>query len=1184
MKKIMILLVTLFASYQSQAQNCQAAFYMDFGAPGDLGVQFTDQSWADSLDQIIDWQWNFGDGFSISEPYGTYYQYPGEGYYEPCLTITTAAGCVSTTCDSLFVGGGFPCVLSAYFITTVSGQTASFTTFPFGGAPPVSYVWDFGDGTISTVEAPSHTYTNVGEYEVCLTITDADGCTATSCEIVTIFDPAACEAGFSVFQNDSIWGPPIPGLDRFVFFQDESVNATAWAWDFGDGGTSTEQYPTYEYAEAGIYTVCLTITNDAGCTDTNCQDIEVLEAIGFCEAYFYYQSADSPLTFNFEDASWIAADSWLWDFGDGSTSTDQHPTYTFGDYGTYEVCLTITADSCITSTCNTLVLTDPGACNASFYAFSDSFGIVLPPFPVYLYYFIDNSTNASSWEWDMGDGTILNGPQIDYIYAEAGTYTVCLTITNDFGCTDTYCEDIEVAEGGAGGCFASYWTSTLDDGSIQFQDISWGDVVEWYWDFGDGGASNEQNPNYAYAAPGYYEACLTIVTTDSCSNTICQGVNIADPVACDAYFIGLPNGGLSWLFCDFSTGLITSWEWTFGDGGTSNESYPEYTYSAPGTYTVCLTVSNDLGCIDTYCEDIVVTDTGGGGGPDSTFCQASFFSSANGTTANFYDGSFPFADTWSWTFGDGGTSTDQNPEYTYAGFGDFEVCLTITATIDSCTSTYCEIVTIADPADCEAYFEVFPSFFDSIGIGVSNTVFFFDLSTGAATSWFWDFGDGNTSTESQAIHTYDDLGIYSVCLTISNDFGCTDTYCVDIEVTEVIGSGCTPSFWYSNVGLTASFVDVCIPGVVSWEWTFGDGGTSTETNPIYTYNEAGEYEVCLTVTMEDGCTGTSCQIIYVDTTTGGPDSSLLRICGFVSTGDFAIDWDLNATVYLIQHDDVAGTLTAVDSVVIAATDSLGFFAFFCFENLVFDAQYLIKVAMNEDSPLYADYIPTYFDYAMTWDAAVPITALGDIWLDVMMIPGVNPGGPGFVGGLITDGAGKQEGETGVPGIEVILMDMDGNPFAYTYTDEEGNYTFDGIPYGTYQVHVEILGHNSTPFIVTISPDAPTHDVADFVILGNDIVPLEATGINSIGNDVVSVNVYPNPTAETAYVNIQVTETQAATLSVYNAAGQQLLSEKATLNAGDSQLKVDVSRYVNGMYIIQLEGESGLLYSGKLIKE
>ncbi|MFT5168943.1 MAG: PKD repeat protein [Saprospiraceae bacterium] len=224
------------------------------------------------------------------------------------------------------------------------------------------------------------------------------------------------------------------------------------------------------------------------------------------------------------------------------------------------------------------------------------------------------------------------------------------------------------------------------------------------------------------------------------------------------------QGGGTIDFTDQSSNIPTSWLWDFGDGNTSTQQNPQHTYAAPGTYTVCLTVTNSAGS-DVVCQNV-----------DISFAPVAAFMATDqgGGLVDFTDQSTNSPTSWLWDFGDGNTSTQQNPQHTYSSPGTYTVCLTVTNSSGS--NTVCQDVTII-LAPVAAF-----TFTDQGG----GMVDFIDQSSNSPTSWLWDFGDGNTSTMQNPQYNYVSNGMYTVCLTASNSAG-ADQSCqtVDVIVTAV---------------------------------------------------------------------------------------------------------------------------------------------------------------------------------------------------------------------------------------------------------------------------------------------------------------------------------------------------------------------------------------------------------------
>lgn len=385
-------------------------------------------------------------------------------------------------------------------------------------------------------------------------------------------------------------------------------NIVSWSWDFGDGSYSTDQNPIHTYSLGGEYLVCLTIEDDQACLSTHCVPVFVFSMNDCVSQYYYYPGWDNPLEFEFFDASMGYPTSWLWDFGDGTTSTEQNPVHTFTEQGIYLVCLTIEGDSCSDTYCEEVYVENPvWDCYASYYYYPDSVDLLTQ-------YFIDMSGTPTgipdSWYWDFGDGTSSTEQNPVHTYAEGGIYLVCLTIESD-SCSDTYCEEVFILNPSE--CMSQYFyypDDSLGFGSLSYQfiDVSFGSPDSWLWDFGDGNTSTEQNPLHTFDDYGTYYVCLTI-SNDSCTDTYCDSVFVYDwPMDCSNWFDYVATD----LTVDFSGYVINQlpadYDWDFGDGTTGTGQYVTHTYPDNGFYLVTLTTEDAEGCIWTTTQEVWVGD------------------------------------------------------------------------------------------------------------------------------------------------------------------------------------------------------------------------------------------------------------------------------------------------------------------------------------------------------------------------------------------------------------------------------------------------------------------------------------------------------------------------------------------------------------------------------------------------
>ncbi|MCB0380425.1 MAG: PKD domain-containing protein [Flavobacteriales bacterium] len=305
--------------------------------------------------------------------------------------------------------------------------------------------------------------------------------------------------------------------------------------------------------------------------------------------------------------------------------------------------------------------------------------------------------------WEMGDAGYATGDNpIQTFYN--GWHQICLTINDTiFGgsCTSTICDSIEVTSGVSqplDSCTiqVSYTVNDMGNGVYSFTSTVTDGIpnYQYYWQFGDGGIDYSANPVHTYLYNGALDICLTVIDADSCSNVYCDSLIVTNATggnSCNIVsdFTYSDNGNGNYSFVNTTTGIAAVSIWNFGDGTTSNSFNPNHTFLANGVYTVVLASadSNNM-CVDYYTLTINVT-----GVVNSLPCNAGFTIYTDSTYNGVYviNSSTGSNLTCFWDFGDGNTSTQAYPNYTYSTAGPFELCLTVTGD-SSCTSTYCDSI------------------------------------------------------------------------------------------------------------------------------------------------------------------------------------------------------------------------------------------------------------------------------------------------------------------------------------------------------------------------------------------------------------------------------------------------------------------------------------------------------------
>ncbi|WP_292423612.1 PKD domain-containing protein [Methanoregula sp.] len=688
------------------------------------------------------------------------------------LAIPGAAASDSTQPGYITVGlmpvAQFDAHYAAY---SVVPTLVSFTDTSLGSTP-MTYQWDFGDGSTSTNQNPTHSYIQRGTYTVTLTVKNAYG-TDTAIKKDCISIGMAPKADF-------VANPTSGNVPMNIAFTDKSTGiATTWNWNFGDGTGSTEQNPSHTYWTAGVYTVTLTVSNDYGSSySTKNQYITI---VGNLVSKFSANPATgkAPLTVTFTDLSLGTPTTWNWDFADNTTSTVQNPSHTFNTAGLYKVTLTVTRGTDTDSSIQTLNVGGVPQVDFAGNPRSVSTGDMVQ--------FTDTSLNSpASWAWNFGDTATSTNQNPSHSYQVKGIYTVTLSAQNTNGIgTETKKGYINVGIPPTADfipVIAPYVIGKVPM-SVNFIDKSTGLPSSWNWNFGDGSTSADQNPSHVYQTKGIYTVTLTVKNTFGSDTMVKKGlISVGNGGGAD-FSASATTVGVGWIvsFTDLSTFAPTQWSWDFGDGTTGLGPKPDHVYHTIGVYDVSLTASSPyftdsvtkkqyITVLNIPRADFVADKIRGGAPMNVTFTDKS----SNGPTS------------WKWDFGDGATSTDQNPSHTYTTLGSYTVTLTASNVNgqDSTTKVNYIITTLAPVAAFSA------------DRRIGNAPFlvqFTDMSSNNPTSWKWNFGDSATSTEQNPRHIYQAEGSYNVSLTVTNQYGSDTSYKSGISAPTITAAPTTVS-------------------------------------------------------------------------------------------------------------------------------------------------------------------------------------------------------------------------------------------------------------------------------------------------------------------------------------------------------------------------------------------------------
>lgn len=816
---------------------------------GTMG-QFLDQTVTAPGNPVIDWAWDLGDGTadSVQSPQ---HLYAAAGTYFVTLTVSTpycgGSGTVPVTVEAMPTAGFTP--------STVLGCSPLMVDMLNTSTGAVNHSWTFGDGASSNAFAPTHTYLNTGAADTTFTMTQvvstAFGCSDTATALITVA-PAVVAA----FSHNGI-----PGCAPLaVTFTNLSSGAGSYAWSFGDGGTSTVVSPAHTYVNNGLLlqvnTVTLVVSSPAGCSDTAHQTVLVYPTADFA---FTTQpdSGCSPLTLTFPAV--VGAVTYQWDFGDGTTGSGPQPVHTYLNPGPGDLIHPVTliagnAFGCVDTAYGQVSvfpmptaqfnLSDPDGCH---------------PLTAQL---TNTSTGAVQYLWSHGDGSTssTSAPQhahtwYNFLGPGAVTYAIGLTAISVHGCAAQAGAQAQVFPAVQAGFVADSLGCSPFDADLVNISVN---AVSYQWTFGDGGSSTAMNPSHTYVnqglAPVTYQPVLVATSAFGCADTATAAITV-QPAPIAQFIPSVTTGcqPLDVVFDDLSIGAVAL-DWQFGDGSTlaAGPGDAAYTYTHASGITqvmdVVLVGTSAYGCTDTATAQVQVYP----------LVEAQFNAPPEGCSplALQLTAGGSGATSWTWDMGDGTVLLGGTITHTYVNTGNAPVTRTITLVATSpygCTDTLQRQV-VVHPLP-SASFLATPGVqqFPSATVAITN------FTAAGAWSYAWELGDGSTSAfEDPAPHTYGTWGTFTITLVVSSG-ACADTVTSSITIMPPVptasfvgqGEGCEP--------LTVSFTNTSLLGV-SYQWNFGDGGTSTAEHPTYTWNQPGVYTVTLTAFGPGGTVATAVKV------------------------------------------------------------------------------------------------------------------------------------------------------------------------------------------------------------------------------------------------------------------------------------------------------------------------------------
>lgn len=711
---------------------------------------------------ISEYKWEFGNGsFSNTQSVNTSFSDAGD--YIVNLKVKTVDGCRDSINQNIFINDS-P-VSSFDYKTDESLDTVFFNNLSSVNDDDMTFEWNFGDKSSSFSKNPKHHYTSGGSFPVELIVRTVKGCFASYTSNVVLEKPIV---DFT-YSSNACANIDLLFTNKSVFAFGKIVTSK---WDFGDKTNSELLNPSHKYSKAGKYIVSLTVISDKGIKSEFSKTIEINnKPIVNFEANT--TSGCAPLNVSFSNTSnYDLGSRFIYDFDDKQMSTQVDPVHQFNESRSYNI---------------KQVIITPGGCKDSLTKVSY---ITVSPLPVVkfgasggclntLLKYSDSSKvdNGSivAWNWNFGDGFSVFTKVAEHTFSKIGKFPIKLTVTSNKGCSASLQDTIQINSKPK-----VQFNAQKTEGCIpltpQFKDFSV--TVEgskYNWDFGDKTFSFEKNPVKIYQKDGKFSVRLIISAPGGCSDSLVIP-NYINPLSLVTakFSQSTPCSNKIIQFSDsskVSSGSITSWNWNFGNGSTSNQSNPSSVFKDPGKYIVSLSVTSNQGCQNSFTKELTIDEL-----PKVDFV-------ADKTNGCFPDvivfnnkSKFMAGTTFEWDFGDGFIQKIVSPAHKFMDIDTFSVKC-IARTPQGCLDSMIKEKYISIQITPIAKYEVVNK-----NVLIPNYKINFNNLSTIASQYIWSFGDSTISALKNPSHQFLDSGNFNVCLTAKNSDYCKSVYCEKVPI------------------------------------------------------------------------------------------------------------------------------------------------------------------------------------------------------------------------------------------------------------------------------------------------------------------------------------------------------------------------------------------------------------------
>jgi PKD repeat protein len=745
-------------------------------------IAFSAAASSDPDGDALTYAWTFGDNSTGSGATPTH-AYTSLGTFPVTVTVTDGRGGSATATTAATINNQPPVANAGGPYTGVRNQAIVFSSAgssdPDGD--PLTYAWDFGDGTTGSGASPTHPYATLGTFKATLTLTDGQGGSTTSTATVTINNqPPVANAG----------GPYTGVRNQAIAFSsagssDPDGDPLTYAWSFGDTNSGTGASPTHAYTSIGTFTVTLTVSDGQGGSTTSTATVTIKNQPPVANAGGPYTGVrNQAIVFSSAGSSDPDGDplTYAWDFGDSATGTGANPTHAYASIGTFTVTLTVSdgQGGSTTSTATVTIKNQPPVANAG----GPYTGVRNQAIAFSSAGSSDPDGDPLTYAWDFGDGTTGSGASPTHPYATLGTFKATLTVTDGQGGSTTSTATVTINNqppvANAGGPYTGVRNQTIAFSGAGSSDPD-GDPLTYAWSFGDSAAGTGANPTHAYTSIGTFTVTLTVTDGQggSTTSTATVTINNQPPVAnAGGPYTGVRNQAIAFSSAGSSDpdGDPLTYAWSFGDSGTGTGANPTHAYTAIGTFAVTLTVSDGQGGSTASTATVTINNqppVANAGGPyTGVRNQAIAFSSAGSSDP---DGD-PL--TYNWSFGDGATGTGASPTHGYAAVGVFTATLTVTDGQGGSTTRTASVTINNQPPVANA---------NGPYTGVRNQAITFSSAgssdlDGDPLTYTWTFDDGSTATGPSPTRAYTAVGTFAVTLKVTDGQGGSATSTASVTI------------------------------------------------------------------------------------------------------------------------------------------------------------------------------------------------------------------------------------------------------------------------------------------------------------------------------------------------------------------------------------------------------------------